>query len=484
MVPSRRSTLVAALAALLCGCVVEPPPPDPQLVAQWLRTSLAFTRSERIGPNLASRISAYTSLALYEGYASDPRSTLHSLAGQLNGLSRLPEPSNDVGADGATAAATAVRVVLDSLLRDGFASTRRAVDSLAAAQIAAREVAGVGRARRDHSVAHGRALGAAILAYAATDSFYATRGRRWEPPKGRSYWINTATTDQFVPQLLSGQSDVVMKKNSGVRPDRERDSEKSLFTNRPKPAGTTLPSFDPVTPTEPHWGQLRTFVIRDADECKPPPPPAYSEAPGSDFWRMAKEAYDTMRAVTPAQRATALFWADNPVATGTPAFHWISVINQMVVRRHLSADDAAEVYALASLAMADAFIGCWREKYRSFVVRPVTYIKRLWDPRFTTVFATPPFPEYSSGHSVISGAAVHVLTTLLGDTTEFTDSTQVDIGHPPRHFLSFTAALNDVAMSRVYGGIHFLKAVTDGAEQGRCIGRQVTSRLTTRRVRS
>jgi membrane-associated phospholipid phosphatase len=105
----------------------------------------------------------------------------------------------------------------------------------------------------------------------------------------------------------------------------------------------------------------------------------------------------------------------------------------------------------------------------------------VWDPKYVTVFATPPFPEYSSGHSVISGAAVAVLTHVLGDSIAFTDSTQLDIGHPPRHFASFSAALNEVAISRVYGGIHYLRAVVDGAEQGRCVGKRVLERLSTRK---
>ena len=464
------------------GCAREPAAPDPQLVAQWMRVSLAFTRSERIGPPPAARISAYGSLALYEGYAADAKSTLRSLSGQLNGFTPLPVLPAGQSVDGATVAAAAERVVLDSIFRDGFASTRRTIDSLASAQIAARGIAGVGSALRDRSIAHGRVIGAAILSWAATDSFYATRGRPWKPPSGRQYWINTATVDQFIPQVMSGHADAVVKNNSGDALDLERATSKSVFANRPKSATpTTLPGFDPVKPTEPYWGELRTFVIRNGDECAPPPPPAYSEKPGSEFYVMAQASYDTMRAITPEQRATALFWADNPAATGTPAFHWISVINQMVSRRHLSADAAVEVYTLTSIAMADAFIGCWREKYRSYVVRPVTFVQRLWEPGFHTVFPTPPFPEYSSGHSVISGAAVQVMTALLGDTTEVTDSTQMDVGLPPRHFTSFTAALNQVAISRVYGGIHYMKAVIDGMEQGRCIGRRVTERIRTRR---
>ena len=447
-----------------------------------MRTSLAFVRSERLGPPIAARISAYGSLALFEGYASDSRSPLRSLAGQLNGLDALPAPAEEGAVDGATVAAEAERVVLDSLYRDGFASTKRTIDSLAKAQATAREGAGVRSAERDRSLARGRAIGAALLAWAATDSFYATRGRPWSAPAGRGYWVNTATTNQYVPQMLSAQSDVVVKKNSGVNMDLERASEKWIFVNRPKSGKpSTLPAFDPVKPTEPYWGVLRPFAIHDGDVRKPAPPPPYSEKPGSEFWKMAKEFYDTVKAVTPEKRQTALFWADNPVATGTPAFHWISLVNQMVTRRGLSADAAAELYTLTSLAIADAFIGCWREKYRSYVVRPVTYVQRVWDPKYATVFATPPFPEYSSGHSVISGAAVEVLQKTLGDTIAFVDSTQMDIGHPPRNLASFSAALNQVAISRVYGGIHYMQAVLDGMTQGQCIGDRVLERLKTRK---
>ena len=304
----RRRTLSLLLPALsllvtTTSCTRQAPAPDPQLVAQRLRSSLAFVRSERLGPPVATRISAYASLALYEGYASDEGTRLRSLAGQVNGLDQLPAPPEGGPVDGATVAAEAVRLVLDSLFRDGFASTRRTVDSLADAQVAAREGVGVSRAQRDRSVAHGRALAAALLARAATDSFFATRGRPWTAPTEHATWVNTATVDQYVPQTLSGQSDLVVTNNPNSALDLERASEKSVFANRPKAAGkTTLPAFNPVKPTEPSWGNLRTFVIRDGDECAPPAPPAYSEVPGSEFWKMGREFADSIQALTPAKR--------------------------------------------------------------------------------------------------------------------------------------------------------------------------------------
>jgi membrane-associated phospholipid phosphatase len=476
-----RTVRAVALAVLAAAPVVScgrTPGPDPQFVAQWLRTSLAFVRSERIGPPVAARISAYGAIALYEGYASDQASGMPSLADRLNGFSAIPQRPEGDPPDGAIVAAEAERVVLDSLFRDGFASTRRTIDSLAGAQVAARVAAGVSTANRDRSLAHGRALGAAILAWAATDGFFATRGRPWAPPPGRGAWINTATTDQYVPQVLSAQSDLVAPANSGLSLELERASEKWVFTNRPKEARpTTLPAFDPVRPTEPYWGNLRPFVLADADECRPPEPPAYSEQPGSPFWQMARTFFDSVRNLTPEKKQIALFWADNPVATGTPGFHWISVVNQMVARRRLTAPQAAELNALVSIAIADAFIGTWREKYRSNVVRPVTFVNRVFDAKWVTLFATPPFPEYPSGHSTLSAAAVTVLGSVLGDTIPFTDSTQVDIGHAPRAFANFTAARDEVAVSRVYGGIHFIPAVVNGVTMGNCVGEKVLERL-------
>jgi hypothetical protein len=103
----------------------------------------------------------------------------------------------------------------------------------------------------------------------------------------------------------------------------------------------------------------------------------------------------------------------------------------------------------------------------------VTYVQRVFDRNYQTAFPTPPFPEYTSGHSVQSGAAVAVLERLVGDTISFIDSTQVDVGQAPRPFASFRAARDEVAVSRLYGGVHYLPAIVDGVTQGSCIGERV-----------
>jgi membrane-associated phospholipid phosphatase len=136
---------------------------------------------------------------------------------------------------------------------------------------------------------------------------------------------------------------------------------------------------------------------------------------------------------------------------------------------------AAVVYAKVGMAVADAFIACWLQKYRYNLLRPVTYIQRLIDPDWLPILVTPPFPEYTSGHSVQSGAAFEVLTDLFGDNYAFVDHTHDDRGLPPRSFGSFLEAAEEAAISRLYGGIHYRSAVANGVTQGRCVGRTVSA---------
>jgi hypothetical protein len=144
-------------------------------------------------------------------------------------------------------------------------------------------------------------------------------------------------------------------------------------------------------------------------------------------------------------------------------------------RRDASLARAAEVYAKVGIAVCDAFIACWYQKYVYNLLRPVTYIRRLVDPTWLPVLVTPPFPEYTSGHSVQSGAAFQVLTDLFGQSYAFVDHTHDDRGFAPRSFGSFLEAAEEAAISRLYGGIHFRSAIVNGVTQGRCIGTAVTA---------
>jgi hypothetical protein len=184
----------------------------------------------------------------------------------------------------------------------------------------------------------------------------------------------------------------------------------------------------------------------------------------------AREVLEVDRALTEEQEAIARFWSDDPMLSPTPPGHWIFIASDVLERDGAPLDRRVEVLAKLSVALADAFIGCWHEKFRWNLVRPVTVIRAHLDPGFEPLLITPPFPEYPSGHSTQSGAAAEVLISLFGEPFPFTDRTHQEDGLGTRDFPGFRAAAEEAAMSRLYGGIHFRSAIEQGLDQGRCIG--------------
>ncbi len=249
---------------------------------------------------------------------------------------------------------------------------------------------------------------------------------------------------------------------------------------------TTPPGyFDPV---EPHWGKLRPFLLDSADQYRPAPPSPWSMDPSSSFYRDMQEVYRITGSLSEEQRLIANFWDCNPFYldfqghfnTGikkiSPGAHWMGIAG--IACRDAGLDFGATLWVHTALALglADAFISCWDEKYRSEYIRPETAIQSTLDPSWEPLLQTPPFPEYTSGHSVASNAAATVLTALLG-SRPFIDSVEIPYGLPARPFTSFEDAAAEASISRLYGGIHFRPAVEQGVWQGVEVGRCCIRRL-------
>ncbi|MCF7568054.1 vanadium-dependent haloperoxidase [Sabulilitoribacter arenilitoris] len=245
---------------------------------------------------------------------------------------------------------------------------------------------------------------------------------------------------------------------------------------------------------EPHWGKIRPFVIDSASQFKPVPPPSFSMDEGSDFHKELKEVYNISNLITEdgdesEEVLIARFWDCNPyvsVTRGhlmfavkkiTPGAHWIGITKIACKTEKSDFNRTVFAYTKTSIAIADAFISCWDEKYRSNLVRPETLINKYWDDDWKPILQTPPFPEYTSGHSVVSNAAATVLTDVFGDNFSFLDDTETTYGLPIRPFTSFNAAAQEAAISRMYGGIHYRSAVELGIGQGKKIGNLVNKRL-------
>ncbi|HTL10517.1 MAG TPA: vanadium-dependent haloperoxidase [Chitinophagaceae bacterium] len=272
--------------------------------------------------------------------------------------------------------------------------------------------------------------------------------------------------------------------------DQYRETRRLRRYNFSKQEGKWLPTPPGyMAAVEPYWNKIRPLTLDSASQFQPPLPTAYSKDKQSAFYKEAYEVYQAGLQMTAAQRETANFWDCNPFFLATqghlnfaakkisPAGHWISIVGIACrqARKDLTASAAA--YTLTSIALFDGFISCWDEKYRSNLIRPETYINANIDESWRPLLQTPPFPEYTSGHSVISTASAVVLTSLLGPSFGFDDNSEIDYGLPARHFNSFEEAANQAAISRLYGGIHYRPAIENGQQQGRKLGEWVLAKI-------
>lgn len=403
-----------------------------ELATTWFDLQLKLIR-ETAGftPPVASRALGYSGVALYESVVAGMPGN-NSLGGQLNGLTSLPQPEPDVDYHWGAAANSALATMLRRLYPTAALENKAAIVALEG-RYAAQFQKEAGEAVFERSAAFGKSVAEAVFEWSKSDGGhegYATNyADSYVPPSGTGLWVPTPPNYQSALQ--------------------------------------------------PYWSDNRPFVLTDG-ACLAPPPTEYSEDPASQFYAEAKEVYTAVQELTPEQEEIALFWADDPGITFTPPGHSISIATIVLRQEKADLGTAAETYARVGMAVADAFIGCWQAKYTYNLIRPITYIQANIDPNWNTPnitdpVITPPFPEYTSGHSVQSGAAAAVLTALFGDNYQFTDDTHVNRGLSARSFDSFEAAAEEAAISRLYGGIHYRPAIELGVVQGNCIGEQVNA---------
>ncbi len=236
---------------------------------------------------------------------------------------------------------------------------------------------------------------------------------------------------------------------------------------------------------EPHWSKLRPFALDSASQFRPAPPTEYNMDTNSVFYKELMEVYRAIKENDEERVAIAKFWDCNPLVTKhkghvtyaekklTPGGHWVNIGRMAMREQNYDLINTAHTYLMITIGINDAFISCWDEKYNSNYIRPVTIIQKNIETAWTPILYTPNFPEYPSGHSVVSGSAATILTSIFGDNYAFTDSTEVPYGTPPRSFDSFLGASNEAAISRMYGGIHFTPAIEEGKTQGHKVGNHI-----------
>ena len=410
---------------------------NPELVHRSMKQLTDVIVYDIFSPPVASRIYAYPSIAAYEALIH-AHPEYQTLAGQLNGLASVPAPEADQEYSYPLASLHAFLTVGKAMI-----FSEQDIEALEQELYEQYDDALSGDVY-DRSMAYGATVAEHILAWANQDNYKETRSF----PK---FTVNDA-------------------------PGRWQP---------------TPPDY--MDGIEPHWREIRPFVLDSSSQFVPPPPTKFSMEEDSEFRAEVMEVYETGVQLDNEKTEIASFWDCNPYVSHhqghvmfatkkiTPGGHWVGVA--AIAARQAGADmmKTIETYALTSIALMDGFISCWDEKYRSNLIRPETLINIHIDEDWVPLLQTPPFPEYPSGHSVVSSAAAVVLTDLYGDNFSYVDTTEVAYGLPPREFHSFMQASEEAAISRLYGGIHYMPAIENGIEQGRNVGRLVLNQIKTRR---
>lgn len=402
---------------------------------QWMVNLANSVKGDGLHPVLAARTYSYGAIAVYEAVVNGMPG-YRSLGGQLNGLGTMPTPDPGKVYDWPTVLAqTMRRVSMETyvfplrLFFEYTTSTEATLDELGPAQIGHRLIAGVTPQVSADSIAFGNQLADKLVPWINSDGYSIARFKGWVPPVGPDKWVPTGFQD----------TDKV------------------------------------ANPEEPWYGQIvRPIVLTSPDECRPAPPVPFDTTPGSPMYNQAKAVYDTENSLTNEQREIANFWADGPKLTPTPAGHWLALATKMIRPGNLA--QAAYGYAQSMIAVQDAAIAVWNEKYRSNLLRPETYIRRHIDAGWQPFLGTPKFPSYISGHSGFSGASARTFAAAFGNNP-FTDDTKLRRGFAPRSFANWEAAAEEAAESRLNGGIHYPMDNQAGLEVGHCVGDKVIARV-------
>ncbi|WP_435261261.1 vanadium-dependent haloperoxidase [Tenacibaculum sp. nBUS_03] len=236
----------------------------------------------------------------------------------------------------------------------------------------------------------------------------------------------------------------------------------------------TAPDFLPAL--QPYWGNNRPFMTSNVHNVQPIDPPAYSTDKNSVFFNRAMAVYEAVNNVSKEEIIIAEFWSDDPKTSATPPGHSIAILNQLLEENNYNLFQSSEAFAMLAIGINDAFISCWKTKYETNYVRPITFINNYIDANWSPILVTPPFPEYTSGHSVQSGVLAKILSSIFDNNYGFIDKThidRIDIDGTPRYFENFYAMAEEAAISRLYGGIHYKEAINYGLEQGYAIGSNV-----------
>lgn len=425
--------MMSMLVILGWGCQSSTPPPElgNDDINKIITKVTEVMVHDVTNPPLAARFFAYICLSGYEVMALND-STYESMQGRLNEFPAIESPE----VEGYSVSLSAMLAMLETASK--LQPSGQVIADYQQQFLDSCAQLGYSEAMLTQSLAYAQGVSQQVLAYAQKDGYNKTSNYpKYTPTREDGYWYPTP------PAYFSA--------------------------------------------VEPHFNKVRPLTMDSASQFKPAPPAPFSEDKDSPFFKMLYEVYEEGVELPDDHRTIASFWDCNPFAmqnTGhlmvalkkiSPGAHWMGITGIACREAEKGFPEALHLHTVVAVGLMDAFLSCWDEKYRSNRIRPETAIRKYIDPTWEPLLQTPPFPEYTSGHSTISGASGYILTYYLGDDFAFTDDVEVRYGIPARQFSSFMAAAKEAATSRLYGGIHYRDANENGTAQGLNVGKWVIS---------
>ena len=413
---------------------------DPVLFSNTVHELNKVVMGNNFSPIVASRNYTYASIAAYEVIAAGYPAKYESLSGQLKGLANVPKPAPGKKIDFELAA-----IVAFTKLGEAVTFPEGSMSGYTDSIKAMAKDHGMPNEIFRNSLEYAEALSEVILDWSKKDKYL----------ESRTYPRYTVidTPGRWVP---------------------------------------TPPAY--TSAMEPHWNVIRTMVMDSASQFTPPPPPPYNISNKKSKYyselMLIKNAIDSLN---DEQKHMADFWDDNPfklnvsghIMFGTKKFsppgHWMSIAGIAAQKANYDFAETVYTYAILAITQFDAFIHCWDEKYRSNYARPETVINKYFDQNWSPYLQTPPFPEYTCGHSTVSAANAEALTYVFGDNFAYTDTSEMEFGIKSRSFTSFRDAAIENNWARFYGGIHFHNSCIVSTEYGKKVGDFVVQKLRLRK---
>ncbi len=408
---------------------------DPVLYCKTVKKLNDVVMQNNFPPIIASRNYAYANIAAYECIAAGD-SSFTSLAGQLNQLPVMPKPEAGKPINYNLAALFAFTKIGNAVtfpegsMMGYYNELKQMADSL-----------NMPSAELKNTITFSDSVAAAIMRWSKADNYAQTRS-------AEKYTV-ISTPGRWVP---------------------------------------TPPAY--TSALEPHWNEIRPMVIDSLGRFMPEPPPAFDVVDkNSTYYKELMAVKKAVDSLTDEQKHIAEFWDDLATKLNTvghvqyvtkkfsPPGHWMNITGIAAEKSKATFAITVCAYAKTGIAIFDAFIQCWNVKFKYNTARPETVINKYIDENWRPFLQTPPFPEYTCGHSTVSSAAAEALTSVFGDHFAYTDSSELEFGIRNRSFTSFRQAADENNRARFYGGIHLHNSCLVSTREGRKLGAFIVQRL-------